>query len=204
MMIIASVTTFVAVAMVLWFRDRGWHPAGAIVAENRNLTVWVSPVGAPHLVDPSRLEASARRLYGERFDALWGGLTPIPEENIRIADGEVSPYLTEALEPGDPLELRGPIGGWFVWPPGSAAPLLLVAGGIGITPLVSMAERLAALITTPQNVRFAEVMVNRIWRRLMGAGIVEPPVWLTFVNTGSGSPKARSKALRSARTFGLS
>jgi ferredoxin-NADP reductase len=56
----------------------------------------------------------------------------------RIADGEVSPYLTEALEPGDPLELRGPIGGWFVWPPGSAAPLLLVAGGSGIVPLMSM------------------------------------------------------------------
>jgi ferredoxin-NADP reductase len=56
----------------------------------------------------------------------------------RIADGEVSPYLTETLEPGDPLELRGPIGGWFVWPPGSAAPLLLVAGGSGVVPLMSM------------------------------------------------------------------
>jgi ferredoxin-NADP reductase len=56
----------------------------------------------------------------------------------RIADGEVSPYLTGALEPGAPLELRGPIGGWFVWPPGSAAPLLLVAGGSGIVPLMSM------------------------------------------------------------------
>jgi len=56
----------------------------------------------------------------------------------RIADGEVSPYLTEVLGPGDPLELRGPIGGWFVWPPGSAAPLLLVAGGSGIVPLMSM------------------------------------------------------------------
>jgi ferredoxin-NADP reductase len=56
----------------------------------------------------------------------------------RIADGEVSPYLTEVFEPGDPLELRGPIGGWFVWPPGSAAPLLLVAGGSGIVPLMSM------------------------------------------------------------------
>jgi ferredoxin-NADP reductase len=47
----------------------------------------------------------------------------------RIADGEVSPYLDEVLEPGDPLELRGPIGGWFAWPPASTAPLLLLAGG---------------------------------------------------------------------------
>lgn len=56
----------------------------------------------------------------------------------RIADGEVSPYLDEVLEPGDPLELRGPIGGWFAWPPGSAAPLLLLAGGSGIVPLMSI------------------------------------------------------------------
>ena len=57
----------------------------------------------------------------------------------RISDGEVSPYLTEVLEPGDPLELRGPIGGWFVWAPAAAAPpLLLVAGGSGIVPLMAM------------------------------------------------------------------
>ena len=56
----------------------------------------------------------------------------------RIADGEVSPYLTGVLEPGDPLELRGPIGGWFVWNPSSPAPVLLVAGGSGVVPLMSM------------------------------------------------------------------
>jgi glyoxylase-like metal-dependent hydrolase (beta-lactamase superfamily II) len=63
--------------------------AGAIVREHPSLQVWVSAVGAPHLADPTRLEASARRLYGERFDALWGELVPVPEANIRIADGEV-------------------------------------------------------------------------------------------------------------------
>jgi len=55
-----------------------------------------------------------------------------------IADGEVSPYLDEVLEPGDPLELRGPIGGWFAWHPESAAPLLLLAGGSGVVPLMSI------------------------------------------------------------------
>jgi len=62
---------------------------GAIVREHPQLTVWVSPVGAPHLVDPSRLERSARRLYGAMFDALWGELAPVPEENVRIAEGDV-------------------------------------------------------------------------------------------------------------------
>ena len=58
----------------------------------------------------------------------------------RIADGEVSPYLTEVLAPGDPLELRGPIGGYFVWRPEDASPVLLVAGGSGIAPLMAMAR----------------------------------------------------------------
>ena len=48
----------------------------------------------------------------------------------RIADGEVSPYLTGDLRPGDKLELRGPVGGWFVWDPSSTAPVLLVAGAV--------------------------------------------------------------------------
>ncbi len=56
---------------------------GALVREHPQLQVHVSEIGAPHLVDPSRLEASARRLYGDAFDALWGELVPVPAENIR-------------------------------------------------------------------------------------------------------------------------
>jgi ferredoxin-NADP reductase len=57
----------------------------------------------------------------------------------RLDDGEVSPYLTEELQPGDELELRGPIGGYFVWDTGDGGrPLLLVAGGSGIVPLRSI------------------------------------------------------------------
>jgi glyoxylase-like metal-dependent hydrolase (beta-lactamase superfamily II) len=63
--------------------------AGSILRRHPSLTVWVSDIGAPHLVDPSRLERSARRLYGDLFDALWGELLPVPEENVRIAEGDV-------------------------------------------------------------------------------------------------------------------
>src|SRR5581483_2275223 len=63
--------------------------AGAIVRAHPHLTVWVSEVGAPHLVDPSRLERSARRLYGDMFDPLWGELAPVPEANVRVAAGNV-------------------------------------------------------------------------------------------------------------------
>jgi glyoxylase-like metal-dependent hydrolase (beta-lactamase superfamily II) len=68
--------------------------AGTLVRRHRDLTVWVSEVGAPHLVDPSRLERSARRLYGESFDPLWGELAPVPEENVRVATGDVLGWET--------------------------------------------------------------------------------------------------------------
>ena len=63
--------------------------AGSLVRENPSLLVHVSEIGAPHVVDPSRLERSARRLYGESFDRLWGPLEPVPEENVRIVGERV-------------------------------------------------------------------------------------------------------------------
>ena len=62
----------------------------------------------------------------------------------RLEDGEVSPYLTDALGVGDRVELRGPIGGYFVWDPGTNGPLFLVAGGSGIVPLMAMLRARAA------------------------------------------------------------
>jgi ferredoxin-NADP reductase len=56
----------------------------------------------------------------------------------RLDDGEVSPYLTETVQPGDDLELRGPIGGYFVWEESLGGPLLLVGGGSGVVPLRAM------------------------------------------------------------------
>lgn len=64
--------------------------AGALVRENPTLQVHVSEIGAPHLVDPSRLERSARRLYGESFDPLWGELAPVPAENVHVAGDRVA------------------------------------------------------------------------------------------------------------------
>jgi glyoxylase-like metal-dependent hydrolase (beta-lactamase superfamily II) len=63
--------------------------AGTLVREHPALQVHVSPVGAPHLVDPARLEKSARRLYGDTFDSLWGELAPVPQENVHTVEGAV-------------------------------------------------------------------------------------------------------------------
>ena len=57
---------------------------------------------------------------------------------VRFDEGEVSPYLVDDMLPGDRLELRGPIGGWFVWNAADGGPLLLVAGGSGLVPLMAM------------------------------------------------------------------
>ncbi|GFG54878.1 oxidoreductase [Mycolicibacterium agri] len=82
----------------------------------------------------------------------------------RIDDGEVSPYLTE-MEPGEQIELRGPIGGWFVWRPAEEARVMLVAGGSGIVPLMAMLRqrllrgssqfRLVYSVRTPADVYYA-------------------------------------------------
>jgi glyoxylase-like metal-dependent hydrolase (beta-lactamase superfamily II) len=63
--------------------------AGVLVREHPALQVHVSEIGAPHLIDPSRLEASARRLYGDMFDTLWGELAPVPQQNIRVVGTDV-------------------------------------------------------------------------------------------------------------------
>jgi ferredoxin-NADP reductase len=72
-----------------------------------------------------------------------------PEPRIELAvdklpDGEVSPYLVDDLIVGDQVELRGPLGGWFVWREGDEGPVQLIAGGSGVVPLVAMARAHAA------------------------------------------------------------
>jgi len=111
----------------------------------------------------------------------------------RIEDGEVSPYLAGALQPGDKLELRGPIGGYFVWEPSRGGPLLLAAGGSGIVPLMAMlrdrvamrswvAVRLLASSRSWEDVIYRSELEG-IERDEMGVEIVhtltrsQPPEW---------------------------
>lgn len=68
---------------------------GALVRRYPDLEVWVHEIGAPHMIDPTRLVASARRVWGEYFDQLWGEVVPVPEANIRVVrDGD---RITDAL-----------------------------------------------------------------------------------------------------------
>src|SRR5579862_5712597 len=80
----------------------------------------------------------------------------------RIADGEVSPYLVDELREGDRVELRGPIGGWFVWQDAHAGPVLLTGGGSGIVPLRAMlAVRGATPVRLVYSARSPEELIYR-------------------------------------------
>jgi len=126
----------------------------------------------------------------------------------RLADGEVSPYLSETLAAGDPLELRGPIGGWFVWDPGSTAPVLLVAGGSGVVPLMAMIRtravqakrppfRLVYSVRSPETALYAAELAAR--RRDGGEGLEVSYVYTRTAPAGSLRPAGRIGADALAR-----
>ncbi|WP_350276632.1 ferredoxin reductase [Kribbella sp. HUAS MG21] len=74
----------------------------------------------------------------------------------RLPDGEVSPYLVDVLKAGDPLEIRGPVGGWFVWKPEQEGPVQLIGGGSGVVPLRAMLRAHAAAgSTTPMRLLYS-------------------------------------------------
>jgi ferredoxin-NADP reductase len=99
---------------------------------------WPSHVAGQHV--DVRLTApdgySAVRSYSIASPPDAGGRVELTVE--RLPDGEVSPYLTQELAVGDRVELRGPIGGWFVWRSQQTEPIQLIAGGSGIVPLMAM------------------------------------------------------------------
>jgi ferredoxin-NADP reductase len=90
----------------------------------------------------------------------------------RVVDGEVSPYLTDGLAVGAAVELRGPVGGWFVWRTAGTEPVLLVGGGSGVVPLMAMVRarrlagsrvpfRLVYSVRTPDDVLYAAELRER-------------------------------------------
>ena len=89
----------------------------------------------------------------------------------RIDEGEVSPYLTTVADVGDQFELRGPIGGWFVWDGTDTAPVLLVGGGSGVVPLRAILRHHAASGSTAAMhlVYSARTLGDVIYRRELEA-----------------------------------
>jgi ferredoxin-NADP reductase len=99
----------------------------------------------------------------------------------RLDDGEVSPYLVDELRPGDELELRGPIGGYFVWEESLGGPLLLVAGGSGIVPLRAMLRhwQASARETAARLVYSSRSLEDVIYREELSSGTADVHLTLT-------------------------
>ncbi|MBW6439384.1 ferredoxin reductase [Actinoplanes hulinensis] len=112
----------------------------------------------------------AQRSYS--IASAWPGDGPVEISVQRLEDGEVSPYLTDVVEPGDRIEVRGPVGGWFVWRDTATAPVLLLAGGSGVVPLMAMIRarslaggrqpfRLIYSVRTPEDALYAGELRRR-------------------------------------------
>ena len=101
-----------------------------------DLPDWPGHVAGQHL--DVRLTAEDGYRAEREYSIASAPGEPVAITVERLDDGEVSPYLAEELRTGDALELRGPVGGYFVWSPEDGGPLLLVAGGSGIVPLRAM------------------------------------------------------------------
>lgn len=124
-----------------------WHVGKVIALHDETATArtiilevpyWPGHIAGQH-VDVRLTTAdgySAARSYSIASAPNFDGRIELTIE--RLPDGEVSPYLTQELTVGDPLELRGPLGGWFVWRTNQTEAIQLIAGGSGIVPLMAM------------------------------------------------------------------
>jgi ferredoxin-NADP reductase len=124
---------------------------------------------------------SAQRDYSIAGADDGSGLIEIAVD--RLPDGEVSPFLHDELAVGDRIELRGPIGGHFVWEPKDGGPLLLVAGGSGIVPLMAMLRaRARASVRAPAALVFAARRFDDLAFRdeLLALSAADPGLWLRF------------------------
>jgi len=128
---------------------------------------------------------------------------PADDEKVEItvqrtSRGEVSPFLVDELEPGGLVEVRGPLGGWFVWRPDQPGPVLLVAGGSGIVPLMAMVRarggvsrapfRLVYSVRAPQDRIYAAELGRRVRE---DGGLDAAYIYTRFAPDGDQRPPGR-------------
>ena len=121
----------------------------------------------------------------------------------RLENGEVSPFFHDIAQPGDAIALRGPIGGHFVWRPEDGGPLLLIAGGSGVAPLMAMARhRVAAAPGIPALLVYsARIWGDLIFRDELLETAARAPNFTLAITTTRGPPqRAGDRARRLDRT----
>jgi ferredoxin-NADP reductase len=161
-----------------------------------------------------RLTAPDGYQASRSYSVATAGVDPRVELAVdRLPNGEVSPYLVDELREGDQLELRGPLGGWFVWRPEQTEPVQLIAGGSGVVPLVAMLRAHAAAVSeapmrllysvrTPADRFFADELdaagstVDFVYTRVVPPGSAEKPGRVTKERLAASTiPSAQSPAV---------
>ncbi|MGV9677526.1 ferredoxin reductase [Nocardia sp. NPDC003482] len=125
---------------------RGWRPAELVAdrfetASARTLRLRVADW--PGHLPGQHIDVRLTAPDGYHAERSYSLAAPFDGESVeitvqRVPDGEVSGYLVDGLPVGASIEIRGPVGGWFVWDPARPAPAVLVAGGSGIVPIAAM------------------------------------------------------------------
>lgn len=202
-------------------RRLGWRVAHLIERRMESTTAWTLVLrvdGWPGHLPGQHVDVRLTAADGYRAERAYSIAGPVDADRLeltvqRVPDGEVSPYLVEVFSPGDPVEVRGPVGGWFVWRPDTAAtaPVLLVAGGSGVVPLMAMIRarraagsrapfRLIYSVRIPGDVIYADELRRRVrddrgldiayvYTREAPAGWVGPPRRIAVGDlTGHGWP----------------
>jgi ferredoxin-NADP reductase len=172
---------------------RDWQPATAVMFREEtssarsvvfNVPGWTGHLAGQHV--DIRLTAEngyqAQRSYSIASPA--GDDSRIELTVERLTNGEVSPFLTQDLVLGDTIELRGPIGGYFTWEPNRRAPLMLIGGGSGVVPLMSMLRtRHKAGAAVPARLLYSSRTVHDIIYRQELDGLVANEDGLSLIHT---------------------
>ncbi|HEX5016991.1 MAG TPA: ferredoxin reductase [Actinomycetes bacterium] len=186
---------------------RTWRPAVLVDrrAETRSAHTLVFDVdGWPSHFPGQHLDLRLTAEDGYQAARSYSLAAPPDGQRVEITvqrteGGEVSPFLTDDFAIGDAAEVRGPLGGWFVWRPEQKEPILLVAGGSGVVPLMSMIRarkrgnsdvefRLLYSVRSPEDRLFAEELEDLVQN--------EAGVAVTWIYTRTAPPDSRRSASR--------
>lgn len=155
-------------------------------------SIWIDVPDWPGNIAGQHVDVRLTAPDGYQASRSYSLASSGPDPRLQLAvdklpDGEVSPYLVDDLRPGDMLELRGPLGGWFVWSPSVEQPVQLIAGGSGVVPLVAMIRAHAASgSTAPMQLLYSvRTPADRFF-----ADELEKLDNVTYAYTRSGPPDA--------------
>ena len=185
---------------------RAWRPARLVDRRAETATassLWLEVPGWPGHLPGQHVDVRLTADDGYQAARSYSLAAPSDGELIEItvqevADGEVSSYLAEEARNGDAVEVRGPVGGWFVWRPEETGPVLLVAGGSGVVPLMAMIRSRDAAGSAPFRLIYSvrspddRIYAEELERRAQQSGDLE----VAFLYTRNAPPSERRRARR--------